>query len=94
MPVLPEIRELLNDPSPDVQIMAASIIARYGSPEALQILARLLNHDSEAVRLRAANIIDDLNEIARPLFPVIQQKMSDPSQDVQKVMRKTVADLT
>ena len=40
------------------------------------------------------HFIDDLNEIARPLFPVIQQKMSDPSQDVQKVMRKTVADLT
>jgi N-sulfoglucosamine sulfohydrolase len=95
MPALPEIRGLLNDPSPDVQIMAASTIARYQeSPEALQVLTRLLNHDNEAVRLRAANIIDDLNGIARPLLPVIQQKMSDPSQDVQKVMRKTVADLT
>ena len=91
---LPEIRGLMNDPSPDVQIMAASTIARYQeSHEALQILAGFLNHENEAVRLRAANVIDGLDEIARPLLPVIEQKMSDSSEDVRKVMQKTAADL-
>ena len=84
----------MNDPSPDVQIMAASVIARYReSHEALQILARLMNHENEAVRLRTANTVDGLDEIARPLLPVIRQKMNDSSEDVRKVMQKTAADL-
>jgi N-sulfoglucosamine sulfohydrolase len=95
MPALSEIRGLMKDTSPDVQIMAASAIARYEEPdEALRTLNRLLNHDNESIRLRAANVIDGLDEIAELLMPVILQKMSDPSQDVQKVMQKAAADLT
>jgi N-sulfoglucosamine sulfohydrolase len=93
--LIPEIEHLLDDRSPDVQIASAEYAARTGNTgKPLQILEKLLDHENEAVRLRAANVIDYLDEIARPLLPVIQKKCTDSSQDVQKVMRKTVADLT
>jgi N-sulfoglucosamine sulfohydrolase len=92
--LMPEIEHLLDDGSPDVQIAAAERAARTGNIEKpLQVLEKLLGHENEAVRLRAANVIDDLNEIARPLLPVIQKMCTDSNQDVQKVMTKAKADL-
>ncbi|MFC1570087.1 sulfatase-like hydrolase/transferase [bacterium] len=90
---LPDLEMVLDDSCPDVQIVTAEFMARFGDPKkALSVLKTLMNHDIEAVRLRAANTIDYLDEIANPLIPQMREKISDASEDVRKVMAKALAD--
>ncbi|MBN2102919.1 sulfatase-like hydrolase/transferase [bacterium] len=94
VPLLPDIQNLFEDACPDVQIAAAEYAARFSDPrKSLSILSMLLDHEINAVRLRAANAIDYLNETARPLKPKMLKKISDPDEDVRKVILKALSDL-
>lgn len=84
----------LDDPSPDVRIAAAETLCMLGeSKKALQVLRDALDHENEFVRLHAANALDNLDEIARPLLDVLEQKLNDPSKYVVRVMEKAVPEL-
>jgi len=85
----------LQDNSPDVRIAAAESLCLIGNADpALQTLGGLLEHENEYVRLHAANALDNLDEVARPLLELFRQEMADDeSREVRRVMTKAVADL-
>ncbi len=84
----------LQDDSPDVRVAAAESLCLLGDTEgALHTLGELLDHENEYARLHAANALDNIDEAARPLLDLLTERLEDESQDVQKVMRKAVADL-
>jgi HEAT repeat protein len=88
------LRKCLNDPSPDVRIVCAQALGNLGeSEESLRVLREALGHEAEFVRLRAANALDYMNEMARPLLPLFKEKLNDPSKYVVRVMEKAIADL-
>jgi len=90
---LHDIQDLLNDPCPDVQIVASEYVARFSDPQQpLSILSTLLDHKISVVRLRTANAIDYLGVTAEPLQFRLMEKMNDPDEDVRKVILKILAD--
>ncbi|MBD3346413.1 MAG: hypothetical protein GF401_15275 [Chitinivibrionales bacterium] len=64
----PKLKELLNDPSPDVQIEAARGLILIGSDidDAFNTLTTLLGNDNQYVRLHAINRIDQLGNLLKP----------------------------
>jgi len=88
------IRTRLDDPCPDVSIVAAEWLCNMGEIEnALEKLAALLDHENEWVRLHAANVLDYLDEEAEPYTELMQEHLGDKSNYVQRVMQKALADL-
>jgi len=73
--------DALRDTSPDVRLAAAEALCRIGrTDQAMPVLVEGLKHPNEWVRLEAANILDRLDEKARPALQEMQaaNKMSDP----------------
>jgi HEAT repeat protein len=84
----------LGDAAPDVRIEAAEALARHGETgQALPILAALLRHESEWVRLRAACAIDNLDEKARPLIEDLKAATKDKNAYVADVARHALSEL-
>ena len=84
----------LADPCPDVRIVAAEALCLLGyTGLASGILADLLNHENQYVRLHAANAIDYIGETARPFAGIMKIHLEDESNYVRRVMEKALADL-
>ena len=67
---------LLNDPSPSVQIATAEALCRFGSStEAVKTLVRNVMDERPWVALQAARSILLVEEHARPLIPVMYEKL-------------------
>ncbi|MBN2030980.1 sulfatase-like hydrolase/transferase [bacterium] len=89
------LKNRLNDASPSVQIVATEILAKYDNPDQpLKILNELLYHPNEKIRLHAINVVDDLDEKARPILANIRDKMNDDLDYVRRVTEKALADLS
>lgn len=59
----------LSDPSRVVRVMAARALCRLGDPEdALPVLTEVLAHGGQWERLYAANVLDEIDEQARPVL--------------------------
>lgn len=70
------LTELLEDPSPSVQIAAAETICSFGSSaEAVETLGRNVLDERPWVALQAARAILLVEEDARPLIPVMYKKL-------------------
>jgi len=68
--------ETLKDPSPNVRIAAAdALVAAGGKAEVLGVLIEGLKHKSEWVRLRAANVLNNMGRPARAALPQIKQSL-------------------
>jgi N-sulfoglucosamine sulfohydrolase len=75
-PARPYLEKLLQDPSPDVAVKAAGImIKHYESRDAYRVLEEVLAHQHEPVVLQAAISVRQLGEKARPLLPVIENRI-------------------
>lgn len=71
-PAKPALLVALDDPSPDVRLVAAEALARLGELDrALATLAAALRLDHVFVRLAALNAALRLGPLARPLVPLI-----------------------
>ncbi|NQT25662.1 sulfatase-like hydrolase/transferase [candidate division KSB1 bacterium] len=82
------LKEKLDDPAPNVRIAAAEILARWDNPEKpLQVLKAALDHENARAQLHAANALDNLGEIARPLLDDFWRKYKEDSQFVSRVMK-------
>jgi arylsulfatase A-like enzyme len=84
----------LRDPSPSVRVAAAEAVAGLGRHEAvLPMLRESVECTDEWVRLRAAIVLDDLDERARPAIDALRARRQDPNEYVVRVVAKALADL-
>jgi N-sulfoglucosamine sulfohydrolase len=79
------LRAHLNDSAPDVRIEIAEALVRIGhADEALPVLEAALKHENDWVRVRAANAVDNLDELARPLIEALQAAAKHPNEYVYR----------
>jgi N-sulfoglucosamine sulfohydrolase len=94
-PAFEKLRSKLKDPAPSVKIVAAAILAKYSDPnEPLLVLRNLLYHPDEKVRLQSINAVDYLDKRALPIKSAVKDKLEDDSDNVKKVTRKILSDLS
>lgn len=64
------LTDLLDDPSPSVQVLAAEALLRQGdAPQAVEVLGRWVMAEEPRIALEAARAIQLVGEAARPLIP-------------------------
>jgi len=82
----------LKDPSPSVRLVAAEAVAGLGQEEeALPVLIVGLKHNNKWVRLQAAQILDRLDDKARPALAAMQHGCSDDKKEyVTRVLKHAI----
>ena len=64
-----DLKFLLTDDSENVRVAAARALCRMGEPdEALRVLVAVLDDGSQWARVHAANVLDEIDEQARPVL--------------------------
>jgi hypothetical protein len=77
----------MKDPSFSVRLAAAEAVARRGRVnDALPVLVEGLKDGNESIRLEAANILDRLNENARPVLEEMKRANRNSDQYVNRVL--------
>jgi len=67
------LRQAVKDKSPNVRVAAAEAMANLGhTADALAVLEPALGHESEFIRLRAMNVLDRMDDAARPLLQAMK----------------------
>jgi uncharacterized sulfatase len=96
-PAVDALRKALNDPSVEVRIVAAEALCRIDQEQAaLPVLLDALTHESQWVRLQAANSLDRIGDKARPAISAIRKAAEDPSREnmfIRWVMTHTLRQL-
>jgi arylsulfatase A-like enzyme len=83
------------DSSPQVRVVAAEGLCWIGQSErGLAKLATLLKDENATIRLQAANSLDHLGEIAKPLWAQLRIASRDKDDYVKRAARYTAAILT
>jgi uncharacterized sulfatase len=85
----------LADSAPSVRIAAARALCRMGKlDKALSQLRKELAGDRQWARLRAAIVLDELDEVARPALPDLQVALKkQPNKYIIRVANRAVNDL-
>ena len=86
------LEELLNDEAPCVRNAAARALLKLGQTDlALDQLKRELAGEHQWARLRAAIVIDEAGEVARPLVPELKVCLEDqPNKYITRVANRTL----
>ncbi len=93
-PAADTLSKATKDPSPNVRLVAAEALCQLGGVEqALPVVIDGLEHDNEWVRLQAANILDRLEDQARPALPQIKHARKQADKYVARVLDHVLADL-
>lgn len=84
--------DALADPSPSVRIAASRALLKIEEPQrALATLKNELAGEHEWARLRAAIVLDEAGEAARPLIPELQRCLTDqPNKYITRVANRTL----
>ncbi len=91
IPALPSLITMLDDASPSVRVAAAAAALSFGEQtNSLRVLREALRHDQDALRVLAANLIDNLGEQARPLLPECRVALEDKNRYVVQVLEHTL----
>lgn len=92
MKIIPELKTLLDDDSPVVQIEAAYTLCQFNeTKKALDVLSKWVKDDREWLALHAARSIELIKDKAKPIIPVIKEtynKYSTKSGDSKSEARK------
>ena len=84
----------LEDAEASVRTGAAWALGVNHKPqEALEVLTHNLQHENGWVRLRAAIVLDEFDEMARTELPALQEAMNDTNRYVVRVVNKAINDL-
>lgn len=76
-PAIAALTGRLEDPSITLRVLAIEALARQGREHSrLPELLEVVHHDQPFIALRAANAIDHLGEVARPLLPGVQRYLA------------------
>ena len=88
------IETALKDDVPAVRIAAARAVMLKGvSSTALSVLEEDLDHEDEWVRLLAAQVLDELDEQARPSLDALEVALGDSNRYVVRVVNRAVNQL-
>ena len=88
------IETALKDDVPAVRIAAARALMLKGvSSNALSVLEEDLEHEDEWVRLLAAQVLDELDEQARPSLNALEVALGDSNRYVVRVVNRAVNQL-
>lgn len=69
-----DLKAILDDESESVRVAAARALCCMGKPdEALPVLVDVLDHGSQWARLHAANVLDEIDEQARPVIDAMER---------------------
>lgn len=72
-----ELKSILDDESENVRVAAARALCRMGKPEnALPVLVDVLDNSSQWARVHAANVLDEIDEQARPVIDAMERNKS------------------
>jgi len=83
--------KLLDDPSPSVRIAAAEALCDWDlEQQGLPVLVEALAHESDTVRLFAANAFGRIAEKARHALPQLKAAMKDKYREVRNVTKYTL----
>jgi N-sulfoglucosamine sulfohydrolase len=94
-PSIEALRRSLTDVNASVRVAAADGLCRLGqTADALPVLGKNLQDDNEWVRLAAIQVLDRLDEQARPALPLLEKARKDKNQYVVRVAEHAVADLS
>ena len=90
-----KIEGALTDEAPCVRIAAARAMLKIGVAEpAFEVLRKELESDHEWGRLRAAIVLDEADEQARPLIPELQKCLTDqPNKYITRVANRALNEL-
>ncbi len=93
--VVPRLTELLADRSAAVRIAAGRALCRMGETDrALSLLAAELEGSGPWARLEAAIVLDELDEMARPVIAALKAARSDqPNKYIVRVANRAVNEL-
>ena len=84
----------LSDNEAAVRTAVAWALAVNGHPElALEVLLEDLTHTNDWVRLRAAIVLDEMDEQARTALPALERAMEDGNRYVVRVVNRAINDL-
>ena len=76
------LKKALADPSAEVQIAAAEALCRIDREDAaLPVLIASLAHESQWVRLQAANALDRIGDKSRPAVEAMKKAVEDQSRE-------------
>jgi uncharacterized sulfatase len=76
----------LDDPAPWVRVASADALCRLGRPEkALPTLVEALKDRNEWARLQAINVLDRIDDEARPALPALKAALEDSNEYVVRV---------
>lgn len=79
---IPQVKKLLTDESPTVQIAAAELLCKFGEPdEALPVLTKWVNDERMWLALYAARTIQEIGKEARPISAEIIRVLDKLSVD-------------
>ena len=88
------ISQALADPAPAVRIAAARALCYMGhADQGLPVLEQELYGDFQWARLEAANVLDELGEIARPSLETLRKSLKDQHRYIGRVVRHAVKGL-
>ncbi len=83
-----DIENLVNDKFPSISILASEILVSvFDNKTGLETLKGFLNSEDEMVRTFAINGLDRLGNKALEILPVIKEKMNDPNNYVQRIVK-------
>lgn len=89
-----DLEKGLEDSSPTVSIAAARALCRMNHCEdALKMLEEGLRSEYAWVRLHAALVLDEIDELARPAIPALQSVMDDENKYVVRVANRALNQL-
>jgi uncharacterized sulfatase len=85
----------LHDKAGSVQVAAADALCFFGRSDekAVTALGAALKHESPWVRLQAVNVLDRVDEDARPVLAGLEKATSDSNEYVVRVAQHAVAEL-
>ncbi|MDG1874050.1 MAG: sulfatase-like hydrolase/transferase [Mariniblastus sp.] len=91
-PAKTKMKKALTDDSPCVRIAAARALLKLGAPElALPVLKKELTSEHQWGRLRAAIVLGEAGELARPLIPEMQACLKNqPNKYITRVANRTL----
>ena len=93
-PARDKIAAALSDRSPVVRIAAARALCKMGLCEqALGVLSSELKSEEQWVRLHAALVLDEIDELARPAIPALKAALSDENKYVVRVANRALNEL-
>ena len=94
-PAAEAMAKMLTDSSPNVRIAAAHALCKVGRErDAVPVLAELLTDQSEWVRVTAVNVLDLIDEKARPALAALRKATRDDSRYVRDPAGRALAELT